>query len=162
MSVAKLPNVYWGTVQISWGNHDHLAKKQVHISKTWYPSPVYGELEPLERRMIFINQSEEKAQGKAGGHTVSSVAAVSVAGSHMPAMAATLSGMSDNIAGLLNASEKHQRKIKKIRINQREENKLFSSRSTSSSEEEIKINQGNQALARGSFKKLSKKRNKGT
>ena len=116
LSVAKIPNGNWETVQISRGTHDHLAKKQVNINKTWYSSPVYRELYPLERRMIFINQSEEKAQGKAGGHTVSSVAAVSVAGSHMPTMAATLSGMSDNIAGLLNASEKHQRKIEKISI----------------------------------------------
>ena len=61
--------------------------------------------------MLFINQSEEKAQGKSGGRPVSSVAAVSVAGSQMSAMTATLSGMSDNISGLLNASEKHQRKI---------------------------------------------------
>ena len=47
----------------------------------------------------------------------------------MSAMIATLSGMSENIAGLLNASEKHQRKIEKIRIKQREEN-LFSSSSS--------------------------------
>ena len=57
MSVAKLPNGDWDTVQISRGTHDHLAKNQVHINKTWYPSPVYGEMEPLERRMRFINQS---------------------------------------------------------------------------------------------------------
>ena len=51
------------------------------MNKAWYSSNVYGELEPLERRMLFINQSEENAQGKAGGRPVSSVAAVSVAGS---------------------------------------------------------------------------------
>ena len=80
----------------------------------------------------------------------------------MSAMTATLSGMSDNISGFLNASGKHQHKIDKIRIKKREENKLFSSRSSSSSEEDIKSNQGNQALARGSFMKVSKIRNKGT
>ena len=62
-----------------------------------------------------------------------------------------LSDMSYNISGLLNASEKHQRKIEKIRIKQREEN-LFRSRISSSSEYEIRSNQGNQALARGSLK----------
>ena len=81
LSVAKLPNGDWDIVQISRGTHDHLAKIQVHINKTWYLSPVYGELEPLERRVLFINQSEEKAQVKAGGRPVSSVADVSVAGS---------------------------------------------------------------------------------
>ena len=79
----------------------------------------------------------------------------------MSAIIATLSGMSENIAGLLNASEKHQRNIEKIRVKQREEN-LFSSSSSSSSEDEIRSNQGNQALSRGSFKKLSKKQKKGT
>ena len=67
--------------------------------------------------------------------------------------------MSKNIAGLLNVSEKHQRKIEKIRVNQREEN-LFSSRSSLSSDDEISSNQGNQSLARNSIK--SKKRKKGT
>ena len=80
----------------------------------------------------------------------------------MSSMIATLIGMSNNIAGLLNASGKHQRKIEKIRIKQREENKLFSSSSSSYSEEEIKSNQGNQDLERGSFKKVSKRRKKGT
>ena len=91
--------------------------------------PVYGEVEPLERRIFFINQSVEKGQGKGGGRPVSSVAAVSVAESQMSAMTATLSGMSNNIAGLMNASEKHQHKIEKIRIKQMEVN-LFSSSSS--------------------------------
>ena len=120
LSVAKLPNGDWDTVQISRGTHDHQAKKQVHINKTWYPSSTYGEMEPLERRMLFINQSVEKGHGKGGGRPVSSVAAVSVAESQMSAMTATLSGMRENIAGLLNASEKHQRKIERIRVKQRE------------------------------------------
>ena len=47
----------------------------------------------------------------------------------MSAMIATLSGMSENIAGLLNASEKHQRRIENIRVKQRED-KLFSSSSS--------------------------------
>ena len=135
LNVAKLPNGDWDTVQISRGTHDHLAKNQVHINKTWYPSPVYGELEPLERHMLFINQSEEKVQEKVGGRPASSVAAVSFSGSQMSAMTATLSGTSDNISGLLNASGKHQHKIEKIRIKQREENNLFSSSSSSSEEE---------------------------
>ena len=67
--------------------------------------------------------------------------------------------MNKNIDRLLNASEKHQRKIENIRVKQRVE-KLFSSSSRSSSEDEIRSNQGNQALARGSLK--SKKRKKGT
>ena len=77
----------------------------------------------------------------------------------MFAMTATLSGMSKNIAGLLNAREKHQSKIEKIRVKQREEN-LFSSSSSSSSDDEIRSNQGNQALACNSLK--SKKRKKRT
>ena len=76
----------------------------------------------------------------------------------MSAMNATLNGMSDNIARLLNASEKHQSKIEKIRVNQREEN-LFSSIISSFLDDEIRSNQGNHALARGSLK--SKKRKKG-
>ena len=83
-------------------------------------------MDPLERRMLFINQSVEKGHGKVGGHPVSYVAAVSVAESQMSAMNATLSGTSENIAGLLNASKKHQRKIENIRVKQREDN-LFSS-----------------------------------
>ena len=161
LRVAKLPNWYWDTVQISRGNHDHLAKKQVHINKTWYPSPAYGEMKPLERRMLFINQSVERGQGKGGGHAVYSVSAVSVAEIQISAITATLSGMSDNISGLLNSGEKHQREIEKIRIKQREEN-LFRISSSLSSGYEIGSNQGNRALARGSFKKLSKKRKKGT
>ena len=86
--------------------------------------------------MIFINQSVEKGQGEVGGIPVSSVAAVSVAEIQMSAMTATLSGMSNNIAGLLNTSEKYQRKIYKIRIKQREEN-LFSRISSSSSEDDL-------------------------
>ena len=159
MSVAKLPNGDWDTVQISQGTHDHLAKKQVHINKTWYPYPLYGEIEHLERRMLFINPSAEKGHRKGGGSPVSSVAAVSVAESQISAMTATLSGMSDNISGLLNSSEKHQRKIEKIRIKQREEN-FFSISSSLSSKDEIGSNQGNQTLACGSLK--SKKRKKGT
>ena len=159
LSVAKLPNGDCDTVQISRGTHDHLAKKQVHTNKTWYLSPVYGEMEPLERSMLFINQSVEKGQGKGGGRPVSSVADVSVAESQMYAMIATLSGMRENIAGLLNDSEKHQRKIEKIIIKQRED-KLFSRNSSSSYEYDIMRKQGNQALARGSLK--SKKRKKGT
>ena len=57
MSAAKLPNGYRDTVQISRGTHDHLTKKQVHINKTWYLFSAYGEMEPLERRMLFINKS---------------------------------------------------------------------------------------------------------
>ena len=76
--------------------------------------------------MLFINQSVERGHGKGGGRPVSSVAAVSVAESQISAMTATLSGMSENIAGLLNASKKHQRKIENIRVKQREDN-LFSS-----------------------------------
>ena len=76
--------------------------------------------------MLFINQSMEKGHGKVGGCPVSYVASVSVSEIQMSVMTATLSGMSKNIAGLLNASENHQRKIEKIRVKQREEN-LFSS-----------------------------------
>ena len=111
--------------------------------------------------MLFIAQSVEKGQGGGGGRHFFSFDAVSVAESQLSVMTSTLSGMSDNIAGLLNASRKHQRKIEKVRIKHREEN-LFSSSSSSSSEDEIRSNQGNQDLARGSFKKLSNKRNKGT
>ena len=57
--------------------------------------------------MLFINQSMEKGHEKGGGCPVSSVDAVSVAKSQMSAMTATLKGMSENIVGLLNASEKH-------------------------------------------------------
>ena len=57
MSVAKPPNGDWDNVQISRGTHDHLAKLKVHINKTWYPSYVYGEMDPLERCMLFINKS---------------------------------------------------------------------------------------------------------
>ena len=56
LSVAKLPNGDLDTVQISRGTHEHLDKKQGHINKTCYPSSTYGEMEPLERRMLFINQ----------------------------------------------------------------------------------------------------------
>ena len=79
LSIAKLPNGDWDTVQISRGTHDHMAKKQVHINKTWYPSSAYGEMEPLERRMLFINQSVEKGRGKGGSRPDSFVSAVSVA-----------------------------------------------------------------------------------
>ena len=116
-------------------------------------------MEPLERRMLFIDQSVEKGHGKGLGRPVSSVAAVSVAESQMSAMSATISGMSKNIAGLINSSEKNQCKIEKIRVKQREDN-LFSSISSSSLDDEIRSNQGNQALALNSLK--SKKRKKGT
>ena len=104
----------------------HLIPTQVVMC---LPSSAYGDMEPLERSMLFINQSMERGHGKGGGCPVSSIAAVSVAESQMSAITATLSGMSENIAGLLNASEKHQHKIEKIRVKQREEN-LFSSSSS--------------------------------
>ena len=44
LSVNKLPNGDWDTAHISQGTHDHLDMKQVNIKKTWYPSPVYGEM----------------------------------------------------------------------------------------------------------------------
>ena len=86
-------------------------------------------MEPLERCMLLFKQSMEKGNGKGGGRPNSFFAAVSVAEIQMSAMSATLSGMSENIAGLINASEKHQHKIEKIRVKQREEN-LFSSSSS--------------------------------
>ena len=131
----------------------------MHINKTRYPSSAYGEIEPLERRMLSINQYVERGYGKVGSCSFSSVAAVSVFESQISAMTATLGGMSENIAGLLNASEKYQHKIENIRIKQREEN-LFSSIRSLSLEDEIRSNQGNQALAHGYLK--SKKRKKGT
>ena len=70
--------------------------------------------------MLFINQYVKKGHGKGGGRPVSSVASVSVAKIQISAMTATLSGMRENIAGLLNASDKHQRNIEKIRVKQRE------------------------------------------
>ena len=124
-----------------------------------YQSSADGEMEPRERRMLYINQYVKKGQGKRGILPVSSVAAVYVAKRQMSVMTSTLSGMSENISGLLNASDKHQSKIEKIRVKQREENLLSSSRSLSL-DDEIRSNQGNQALARGSLK--SKKRKKGT
>ena len=60
----------------------------------------------------------EKGHGKGRGRHVSFVASVSVAKNQMSAVTVTLSGMSENIAGLLNDSEKHQRKIEKIRVKQ--------------------------------------------
>ena len=99
----------------------------------------------------------KRGHGKVGGCPVSSLAAVYVAESQMSAMTTTFSGMSKNIAWLLNISEKHQRKIEKIRVKQREEN-LFSSSSSSSSEDEIRSNQCNQALARGSPSPINRRR----
>ena len=116
-------------------------------------------MEPLESRTLFINQSVEKGHRKGGGCPVSSIAAVSVDESQIYVMTATLSGMSNNIDGLMNASEKHKHKIEKTRIKQRGEN-LFSIRSSSSSEDDIRSNQGNQDLAFGYLK--SKKQKKGT
>ena len=84
---------------------------QVYINNTWYQSSAYGEMEPLERHMLSVNQSVEKGHGKGGCLPVSSVTAVSVADSQMSPMTDTLSGMSENIMGLLKSSKKHQRKI---------------------------------------------------
>ena len=109
--------------------------------------------------MLFINQYVEKGHGKGGGRPVYSVSAVSVAESQISAMTATLSGTSENIAGLLNASEKHQHNIEKTRVKQREDN-LFSSSSSSSLDDDIRRNQDNQALAHNYLK--FKKRKKGT
>ena len=66
MSVAKLPNGDWDTVQISRGTHDHLAKKQVHIKKAWYPSTAYSEMEPLERPVISSTNLWKRGMGKEG------------------------------------------------------------------------------------------------
>ena len=56
LNVAKISNGNCDTVAISRGEHDALAKRQTHINENWYPSNRYLELEPLERRMLFINQ----------------------------------------------------------------------------------------------------------
>ena len=93
LSFAKLPNGDWETVQISRGTHDHLAKMQVNINKTWYPSYAYGEMEPLKRHMLFINQSVETGHGKGGSRPISSVADVSVDENQMSAMTASLTGI---------------------------------------------------------------------
>ena len=61
LNVAKISNGNWDTVAISRGEYDALAKKQTHINENWYPSNRYLELEPLERRMLSINQQAQKA-----------------------------------------------------------------------------------------------------
>ena len=48
------------------GTHYHLAKMQVHINKTWYSSSAYGEMEPLERHMLFTTNLWKRGMGKEG------------------------------------------------------------------------------------------------
>ena len=148
MNVAKMSNGNWDVVSISRGDHDALAKRQTHINETWYPNNRYLELEPLERRMLFMNQQAQKAAE--GGRPVQSVSAVSVDDSTISQLTTAVTSMTGTLEALAKLSAKHSRNIKHICAIQQddEEEDLFAS---SSSEEEV-TNANNPALARNKMK----------
>ena len=148
MNVAKMSNGNWDTVAISRGEHDALAKRQTHISDCWYPNNRYLELEPLERRMLFISQQTQKAAE--GGRPVQSVSAVSVDDSTISQLTTAVTSMTGTLEALANLSAKHSRKIKQTRAIQQDDDTedLFES----SSSEEEQTNRNNPALARNRMK----------
>ena len=76
LNVAKISDGSWDTVAITNGDHDFLASKQTHVENKWYLLPQYNDLEPLERRKLFIDQ---RANG-VSKPPVRSVSAVSIDG----------------------------------------------------------------------------------
>ena len=148
MNVAKMSNGNWDTVASSHGEHDALAKRQTHINENWYPSNRHLELEPLERRMLFINQQAQKAAE--GGRPVQSVSAVSVDDSTISQLTTAVTSMTGTLEALANLSAKHACKIKQIRAIQQDDTTedLFES----SSNEEEQTNRNNPALARNKLK----------
>ena len=148
MNVAKISNGNWDIVVISCGTHDALARRQAHISDCWYPNNRYLELEPLERRMLFMNQQAQKVAE--GGRPVHSVSAVSVDDSTISQLTTAVTSMTGILEALAKLSAKHGRNIKQIRAIQQDDDDevLFAS---SSSEEEV-TNANNPALVRNKMK----------
>ena len=59
LNVVKPNDGSWDTAAILNGGHDFLAKKQVRVTKKWYPFNKYEKLEPLERHKLFIQQKAD-------------------------------------------------------------------------------------------------------
>ena len=148
LNVAKLSNGDWDTRSIANGTHDALARRQTHIKNCYYPNNKYATLEPLERRMLFLNQQAQKATDS--GRPVKNVSTVSVDDSAMSQLTTAVNSMTGKLDALTNLSAKHGRNIKQIKAIQddNDEELLFDD---SSVEEEF-TNATNPALARNKLK----------
>ena len=136
-------------------DHDFLAKKQVHIAKKWYPLNEYQQLEPLERRTLFMAQKVDRIQKP----PVCSVAAVSVDNvSEIFALLTIVGTLQTSVDTLIGMSSKHNRRIAKTKKLQ-EDADIFESSSNSSSDKDDTISKSSAlALARGKLAGGGKKR----
>ena len=113
LNVAKLPDGSWDTVAITHGDHNFLASKQTHVQNKWYPVEQYNNLEPLERRKLFLDL-------KASGVTkppVRSVNAVSIGGntvSEISTLTTYVSTLQTLVDMLVELGAKQNRRITKI------------------------------------------------
>ena len=157
LNVAKLPDGAWDTAAITHGDHDFLASKQTHVQNKWYPPEQYKDLEPLERRKLFLDL---KAHG-ATKPPVQSVNAVSVRGStvsEISTLATAVGTLQSSVDMLVEASAKQNRRIAKIKKLQEDHDIFPDSDDDSSSDDELVTKASQSALARGSL--ASKKRKK--
>ena len=147
LKVAKMSNGDWDTTSIANGTHDALAKRQTHIKECWYPNKRYATLEPLERRMVWLNQRAQRMNDAA---PVKNVSTVSVDDSAMSVLTTAVNSMTGKLDALTNMSAKHSRNIKQLKLIQEgnDEEALFDD----SSVEAEYTNATNPALARNRLK----------
>ena len=150
LNVAKLSNGDWDTRSIASGTHDALARRQVHIKDCYYPNSRYVELEPLERRMLFLNQQAQKATE--AGRPLQTVSTVSLDDSTISQLTTAVTSMTGTLEALQKMSAKHGRAIQQVRAIQddNDEEDLFADDDTSVEEEFT--NATNPALARNRMK----------
>ena len=157
LNVAKLPDSSWDTAAITNSNHDFLASKQTHVENKWHPLAQYNDLEPLERRKLFLDL-------KASGATkppVQSVNAVSVGGStvsEISTLTTAVSTLQTSVDMLVDLGAKQHRRIAKIKKLQENADIFPSSDNDSSSGDELMARATQSALGRGNL--ASKKRKK--
>lgn len=143
-----MSNGDWDTTSIANGTHDALARRQTHIKDCWYPSKRYATLEPLERRMVWLNQRAQRMND--ANAPVKNVSTVSVDDSAMSVLTTAVNSMTGKLDALTNMSAKHSRNIKQLKLIQEgnDEEALFDD----SSVEAEYTNATNPALARQSLK----------
>ena len=159
LNVAKLPDSSWDTAATTCGDHDFLASKQTHVQNRWYPLAQYNDLEPLERRKLFIDQ-------RANGVTkppVRSVNAVSIGGStvsEMSTLTTAVSTLQTSVDMLVELGAKQNRRIAKIKKLQEDADIFPSSGDESSSDDELMAKATQSALGRGKLATSGEKRKK--
>ena len=59
----KLGDGSWNVEFIMDGQYDNDARRQIHITKNYYPEVEWKALEPLKRRKVFLNRMNNTGGG---------------------------------------------------------------------------------------------------